>query len=138
VQDREATQQDFSLGRLKVIVATVAFGMGMDIANVRTVIHLTLPRTLEDYVQQVRDQTTHSVQSPRCAGCLICMSGSTRTISARLRNLSHGSSPGPIIKPSMLTNLGSCAVRWVGLAEMVQKLQPTHSCWTRNITDYVH
>jgi superfamily II DNA helicase RecQ len=53
VQDREVTQQEFSTGRLKVIVATIAFGMGMDISNVRSVIHLNLPRSLEDYVQQV-------------------------------------------------------------------------------------
>eukprot|EP00884_Botryococcus_braunii_P022637 jgi/Botrbrau1/9057/Bobra.0376s0031.1 len=53
MQDREVTQQEFSTGRLKVIVATIAFGMGMDISNVRTVIHLNLPRSLEDYVQQV-------------------------------------------------------------------------------------
>jgi superfamily II DNA helicase RecQ len=54
VQDREATQTSFTKGHLKVIVATVAFGMGMNIANVRKVVHMSMPRSLEEYVQQVR------------------------------------------------------------------------------------
>jgi len=37
-----------------VVVATVAFGMGVDKAEVGAVVHLTLPHSLEDYVQQVR------------------------------------------------------------------------------------
>jgi hypothetical protein len=35
------------------MVATVAFGMGLDAAGVRAVVHMTLPRSLEEYVQQV-------------------------------------------------------------------------------------
>ena len=35
------------------MVATVAFGMGLDAAGVRAVVHATLPRSLEEYVQQV-------------------------------------------------------------------------------------
>ena len=37
---------------LRIIIATVAFGMGMDIPNIRQVIHLGLPGSAEDYVQQ--------------------------------------------------------------------------------------
>lgn len=37
-----------------MVVATVAFGMGVDKADVSAVVHLTLPHSLEDYVQQVR------------------------------------------------------------------------------------
>ena len=37
-----------------MVVATVAFGMGLDAAGVRGVVHMSLPRSLEEYVQQVR------------------------------------------------------------------------------------
>ena len=47
----------FSKGQLRVVVATVAFGMGIDASFVRAVVHLSMPQSLEEYVQQVA--TTH-------------------------------------------------------------------------------
>ena len=38
---------------MRVVVATVAFGMGVDARGVRGVVHMSLPRSLEEYVQQV-------------------------------------------------------------------------------------
>ena len=55
MQDRERIQEDFCQARLQVVVATVAFGMGLDAMHVRGVVHLTMPRSLEEYVQQVHD-----------------------------------------------------------------------------------
>src|SRR5207249_7649941 len=48
--DRAAVQDAFMLDRTRVIVATVAFGMGVDKANVRLVVHFSLPESLEAYV----------------------------------------------------------------------------------------
>lgn len=45
-------QDIFGKGRLRVVVATVAFGMGVDNRGVQAVVHLTLPQSLEEYVQQ--------------------------------------------------------------------------------------
>ncbi|HYQ18479.1 MAG TPA: RecQ family ATP-dependent DNA helicase, partial [Polyangiaceae bacterium] len=50
---REQTQTDFLAGRLDVVVATVAFGMGVDKANIRTVLHLALPGSVEGYYQEI-------------------------------------------------------------------------------------
>jgi ATP-dependent DNA helicase RecQ len=50
---RESVQQNFQSGRLDCVVATIAFGMGIDKANVRTVIHAALPSTLEGYYQEI-------------------------------------------------------------------------------------
>ena len=50
---RAATQNRFMKGDLDVLVATVAFGMGLDKQDVRAVIHYSMPRTLEHYVQEV-------------------------------------------------------------------------------------
>ena len=50
---RESVQQSFQSGQLDCVVATIAFGMGIDKANVRTVIHASLPSTLEGYYQEI-------------------------------------------------------------------------------------
>ena len=51
--ERDRIQTAFLDGRLEIIVATVAFGMGIDKANVRTIIHAALPGSLEGYYQEI-------------------------------------------------------------------------------------
>ena len=50
---RDEVQNDFLAGRLEVVAATVAFGMGVDKADIRTVIHTALPQTVEGYYQEI-------------------------------------------------------------------------------------
>ncbi|KAA6465155.1 ATP-dependent DNA helicase RecQ [Acidobacteria bacterium AB60] len=52
-ETRERVQTAFQSGALDVVVATIAFGMGIDKADVRTVIHAGLPATLEGYYQEI-------------------------------------------------------------------------------------
>ncbi len=49
---RDDAQQAFMSGTTRVVVATIAFGMGVDKADVRAVLHYNLPKSLENYVQE--------------------------------------------------------------------------------------
>ena len=51
--DRYTVQQQFMLGKLDVICATSAFGMGVNKKNIRYVIHYHLPADLESYLQEI-------------------------------------------------------------------------------------
>jgi ATP-dependent DNA helicase RecQ len=50
---RVSAQDRFMRGEARIVVATNAFGMGVDRADVRAVVHVDLPRTLEGYYQEV-------------------------------------------------------------------------------------
>ncbi len=62
---RERVQRHFKQEKLGVVVATVAFGMGIDRADVRCVVHAAMPRTLEAY-QQETGRAGRDGQSAEC------------------------------------------------------------------------
>jgi ATP-dependent DNA helicase RecQ len=85
-------------GETQIIVATIAFGMGIDKANVRAVYHYNLPKTLENYQQEIgragRDGDPAHVEVLACQDDLTV-----------LRNFIHGDSPTPTALRQLVDHL---------------------------------
>jgi ATP-dependent DNA helicase RecQ len=85
---RAAAQDAFMRNTTRIVVATIAFGMGIDKPDIRAVIHYDLPKCLEGYTQEIGRAGRDG--QPACCELLAC-AADTLT----LENFIHGATPSP-------------------------------------------
>lgn len=101
-EQRHDAQNAFMGGRVDTIVATIAFGMGIDKSDIRGVYHYNLPKTLENYAQE----TGRAGRDGRPAVCELLACADDRIV---LDNFTYGDTPTPEALRQLLDQLLSPA-----------------------------
>ena len=85
---RTSIQQRFMNGQINIIVATIAFGMGVDKSDIRFVVHYDLPKSIENYAQEIG----RAGRDGGAADCLVLANGDNLNV---LENFVYGDTPEP-------------------------------------------
>jgi ATP-dependent DNA helicase RecQ len=97
-EDRAEIQDWWMAGNDRIVVATIAFGMGIDKSDVRYVYHFNLPKSLESYSQEIGRAGRDSLKST--CECFVCRDD-VRT----LENFAYGDTPTPEALLGLTTEL---------------------------------
>lgn len=95
---RHQVQDNFMSGQCNIVVATIAFGMGIDKANIRAVYHYNLPKSLENYMQEVGRAGRDGLPSH----CELLASSEDLTV---LENFIYGDTPDSLALQQLIEHL---------------------------------
>ncbi|WP_027328320.1 RecQ family ATP-dependent DNA helicase [Marinimicrobium agarilyticum] len=87
-EERNAAQDAFMRGETPIVVATIAFGMGIDKSDIRAIYHYNLPKSLENYMQEIG-------RAGRDGGDSQCQLLACRDDLTVLENFTYGDTPDP-------------------------------------------
>ncbi|MBI1338551.1 MAG: DNA helicase RecQ [Phycisphaera sp.] len=120
--DRHRIQEAFANESLDVVVATVAFGMGIDRSNVRCVVHAAMPKTIEHYQQE----TGRAGRDGLSAECVMLYSAADAIRWESLIARSAENAPDPVAVIDAQTRL----------LQQMKKLCMTQTCRHKQLSEY--